>query len=223
MKREIQTMADVLRHVEAITVIKIDKHVLSLPDSLIDGIHISNILIPAPLAIFDDHTTRVMRTIPEKVFDAQGRALKLVSGQFPVTNLYDEGGNLLVRREVIAKMGDRMVLGRDTIHTVQAFVVAFINNAISEICCYPGCRPNQNDLLKYLNPEYRDLDWLQALKGNLAELREVIGSIIRPHAWSYHYVRQNRDRSVSIERGFDWRIVKYYEREFAGQGDHPEM
>jgi hypothetical protein len=222
MKREVQTMADVLRHVEAITVLNISKHVLSLPDSLIDGIHTSNILVRAPLALADDHTARVLRQMPEKVFDAQGHQLQLVSGDFPVMNLYDDSGNLLVRKEIIAKMGPRLILIRDDMHVVKSFVVAFINNAISEICCYPGYRPNQNDLLKYLEPAYRDLDWLQALKGNLAELRELIGTIIRPYAWSYHYVRQNRDGSVSIERGYDWRIVRYYEREFAGAGDHPE-
>lgn len=222
MNREIQSMADVLRHVEAITVLKIDKHVLSLPDSLIGGIHVHDILIQPPLAIMDDYNGRILRHVPEKVYDAHGEVVELTSGAFPTINLYDVSGNLLIAKEFIARMGSRLCLVRDANSIVKSFVVSFINNVISEICCYPGCRPNQNDLLKYLRPDFKDLDWLQDLKGNLCELREVITAIIRPHAWSYHYVRQNRDGSISIERGYDYRIVKYYEREFTGQDEHPE-
>ena len=215
MKRELTTMIDVLQHVEAVTIVPVSAHVLSLPDSLVDGVHVSEILNKPPLAIMDDASGKIVKLLPEKVFDARGDEIKLISGAFPVINIYDGNGNPILKKELIARMGTRLCLTRDQLHTVRTFVLAFISYSVVDICCYPGSQPNQCELLRHLSPDYRDLDWLQALKGNLAHLRMVINDIVHPHAWSYHYVRQNRDGSVSIERGFDYRVVKYYEREFA--------
>lgn len=218
MNREIQTIQDVYRHVEAVTVVKLSDHLFSLPDSLIGGRHINEILVhPTTLILFNASNDRPLRAIPRRIYDARGEEISLANGKFPLINIFDESGNLVIRKEFLMRAGDNLKIGYDQWQVVRSFAQAFVNYTIAELCCYPGSRGHPNEMLKLMREEYRDLDWLEDLKGNLAMLREEICKIVRPHTWSYHYVRSNKDGSISIERGFDYRVVKYYEREFADQ------
>jgi len=216
-KNEIQTMVDVYQHIEAITKICVKKHMLLFADSLIDGRHVFEIFNRAPMAIVHERSGVVLYHIHRGLFDNEGNRIPCEAGvEVPAVNLYDETGKLIVGKHRFSQNPD-LIFAVDNFYSIRQFMPVFITNVIHDVCCYPGSKPNQSEMLKFLEPEYRDLDWLEAIKCNLTELRQEIVKLIQPHAWSVHYVRSNKDGSISIERGFDWRIIRYYEEEFADQ------